>query len=223
MRFFLMVFCFLNCFLLDAQSRKERETKAYYEINQLKRGALLIRLATKRNKIDALRKAGYTKKAEAIEEEQKNLNLELITAFRNEYTFSDLHFFYSNFTSDILSGNYENTFLDDSLNPISVDLTSDTFFIGEYGFVEADTNTYSSQPYYDANEKRMKEVKYGDTRLGISAFVVRDKNLYQLRDPFPFFVKRKKGWYKELKPAVVARIFNNRLKLAHIRLKHLLE
>ena len=73
--------------------RKQRNYSAKKQINQLKDGALLVRLKTKKNTISALRKIGKSKLADEIEKKQSEYNLNIITAFKTNFDFCPTYFF----------------------------------------------------------------------------------------------------------------------------------
>src|SRR5688572_21116403 len=75
--------------------RKRRKTVSAWQINQLRRGALVVRLPTNRMLINELRKRGEDDQAEIKRLEQAAANLNMMRAFRDNYRFSKVYFIYS--------------------------------------------------------------------------------------------------------------------------------
>src|SRR3954470_23255626 len=74
---------------------KRREAISRWQINQLKNGALLIRLHENKLLIDALKKRGQNDLATLKEQEAFALNKNIVRAITKYYDFSKVYFFYS--------------------------------------------------------------------------------------------------------------------------------
>jgi hypothetical protein len=212
MKYSILFVCILLSQLVQSQINQDsilRSDPAYQLRND---GYLMVRLKTQQNKIDALRKVGLNTEAEAVIAEQKKKNQILVRAFKDNYDYSDVLFFESKNTEKVLKGEFEEVFVDEELNYVDAEVRSNPFFlIAEYGQVEADTNTYSKSSTYDANSKSFMSESYGDTRMDISALVIRDRNQIQLREPFPFYVRNRSGAFLKRSPTRVVKELNIRL------------
>src|SRR6185295_7006048 len=68
---------------------------ARFCIRQLKGGAILVRLHTRAEAIAKLRTIGNTRDANTIESIQQEENNEIVQAFRKEFDFCKVYFFFS--------------------------------------------------------------------------------------------------------------------------------
>ena len=156
--FFLILFVLPPCISHAQKSRNKART----DIETLKNGALFVRLKTSELKITALKNRGMTKEAEEIRLAQETTNKQIIEAFKKEYKFSKVYFFYSNQSTSVKEGNYKGLIFDVNMH-IDSSFSSDKYLIGE--FDESATTQ-------------------------IDAFFIKDKNYEQLKKPFPFYVKQ---------------------------------
>jgi hypothetical protein len=166
--YFLLLFL-LTPFLLAAQSRKEQ---AALEIEQLKKGVLLVRLKTGSLQLKSLEDAGNKKEAEAYRNKLKTENEAIVTAFRSQFKFCPVFFFYSNNSEKVRNGDFLNYLLNDELQPDSTMHipASDYYLTTEFGFTE---------------------------KQQIQGLVVMDRDFNQLRPPFPYLVRRFQGPARE--------------------------
>jgi hypothetical protein len=141
-----------------AQKRKD---KARANIDMLKNGALFVRLKTSELKISALKKNGQEKEAEKIRIDQENTNKSIIAAFKKNFTFCPVYFFYSNNSTQVKEGNYKGL-LFDANNSTDINFSGSNYLIGEY------------------DESKGTE---------LNAFYIEDKNYDLLRPPFPYLIK----------------------------------
>ena len=166
---------------------------AHEQISQLKEGVLLVRLFTKGKGIKALRKKGATAQADKIEKRVRSQNLNVVRAFKKEYSFSQVAFFFSDESEAVKTGNFDQvTFLNDSLElDTSVKpLDFGTVFIGEHSRIES------------VNEDT------GQIDRGFSAFIIRDAKFNQLSRPFPYYQRSYEGviFINKSEAAVVKKI-----------------
>jgi len=166
---------------------------AHEQISQLKEGVLLVRLFAKRKGIKALRKKGAKAQADKIEKRVRVHNLNLVRAFKKEYSFSRVAFFFSEESEAVKTGNlHQVTFLNDSLeldNSVKP-LDFGTVFIGEHSRRES------------VNEDT------GQVDRGFSAFIIRDAKFNQLCRPFPYYQRSYEGviFINKSEAAVVKKI-----------------
>ncbi|MDD2636101.1 MAG: hypothetical protein PHW82_11445 [Bacteroidales bacterium] len=128
---------------------------------------LLVRLQTKERSLRAYRDAGRNKFADKEELKQKALNQQIINAFRKNFNFCDVYFFYSDKSLDIKNAEFSKlVFLNDSLHEdtsISPNLKKHYVYIAEFKTITPET--------------------------GIKGLVIMDNNFNPLNKPFPYYAK----------------------------------
>lgn len=164
---------------------KRRTAIAKWQINQLKNGALLVRLKTNQKQIEGLKKMGKADLATQLEYETMAINKNIILAFTKYYTFSKVYFFYSQSSDSLLNGKRKGIFIDSNMvvNP-EIELKEKFYLLAEkddvynssIGFVKEDTARF------------VKEMGNASTE---AAMVIKNKFGHQLKDPFPHYVKNK--------------------------------
>lgn len=155
--FFILLFLPL---LSLGQTRKE---VAAADINKLKSGALLVRLKTSENKINALKKLGRDREAEEVIKKQHLENQEIYTAFKTAYHFSPVYFFYSSASNEIKEKMYLGNLLNEKLEVDStINISASHIYISEFD------NTKGT---------------------GLFALVIKNQQYEMLVKPFPFYVK----------------------------------
>ncbi len=173
--------------------RKQTKIIMQEQIKQLKNGALLVRLQNGENAIAALNKIGKNKRANKQNEKRMIYNEGIISAFKNNFTFCPTYFFYSNYSSSVMSKRInEIIFLNDSLQAdTSIKMNSKLFLTAEFGIIEQDTAKYFSMYYYYIGEKgREKRTEYyGETDMRFGVLKIMSDQLVQLKKPFPFYTR----------------------------------
>jgi hypothetical protein len=164
------------------------------QINQLKNGALLVRLKTNNNSIAALRKIGKIKQADEMQKKQAAYNLKIIRAFRKNFDFCSVYFFFSNYSTNISERLFNKViFLNDSLVPdTSIKFTYKTFLTAEFGIIEEDTAKYYSYASFESDSSEGRHLVshyYGGTEMGFGALLIKSDKFIQLRRPFPYYVR----------------------------------
>ncbi len=164
------------------------------QINQLKDGALLVRLQSKKKSITALRKIGKDHLADKIETKQRNYNVKIVSAFKTNFNFCPTYFFFSDFSQNIRDRQFDKViFLSDSLFADSTTkFNQSNFLIAEFGTIEQDTAKYFSHNSYEpAGSWSLKPTSnyYGGPRMGYGALIIKSNQLIQLRRPFPYYVR----------------------------------
>ena len=176
----LFLILLLNDISVSGQTIKQ---DAHTDIKMLKQGALFVRLKTSDLAINGLRKQGKEKEADEIKTKQDVENKTIAAAFKSEFTFCPVYFFYSNNSTSIKEGNCSGVLFDADFKSISAPNCSD-FLIGE--FDESETTH-------------------------IDAFIMKDKNFNQLKAPFPYLVKSSGILVPNRKKEDVVRILNQKL------------
>ncbi len=183
--------------LMQESKRKESHGKlrrrlAKKRISQLREGVLLVRLKTSQSKIDALRRYNFHDKADQTEILQRKENQQLIQAFKQQYTFSEVRFFMSHHSKQVRNKNFEGIFVNEDLE---IDSNIAIFnpknaFVAEYALIENDTNQYFSH-YQWMSTGNFAQVKvpvfYHGKKNNFMALVVKDQQFRQLDKPFPYY------------------------------------
>lgn len=169
-------------------SIKDRD-KATNTLRLLKNGSVVVRLKYNQRSIEAYRKAGMPQVADRIAKENEQRNIKLMEAFNSRFTFCPTYFIKATDTKRLLSG--EKVFLNSKLEYDSTIVQKDTFFIFcEYGVIEGDGKYAGNSALagYTRPERILDTVaSQSSTATYIhSAIHFLDKNLNQLRRPFPF-------------------------------------
>lgn len=177
-----LLFLFLlSSLVMNAQSSRQ---KAVTDMLQLKNGALLVRLKTSENLINALLRDNKKEAAENVRLQQEKTNMEIVKAFREHFSFCPVYFFYSGNSAKIrqgeLKGNLYNTAFE-----------KDTLFSGSLYLVG----------------------EFGETETGkLEGFIFRDKDDRQLHSPFPFLIRENKGGVVQRSKAEMAALADKELR-----------
>lgn len=179
----------------SASARKRKQDVSKTQITKLKSGPLLVRLKTSENKIKALKKAGMLEKAANLEKEQYIENNKIVKAFKDNFNFCKVAFFYSNASNKVLNKHFNGILLNDSLkidNSIKID-TSGSFFIAEFGNIEQDTTKYFSHYTYEPDNrcgiKKVPNYYTSSSNIDFHALIIRDAHFVQLKKPFPYYAR----------------------------------
>jgi len=175
--------------------RKIRIQSSENQILKLKESALLVRLKTSENKINALREAGKYDEAEKVRNIQEYENQKIIDAFKQNYDFSEVYFFYSYDSEKVRLKQFENIFLNESLkvdSTIRFNFDRD-FFTAEFGYLAQDTIKYYSHSSIDPAEKggvKQRAHYYKpSSNFDFYALRIMDQNFVQLNRSFPYYTR----------------------------------
>jgi hypothetical protein len=166
------------------------------QIQDLKEGILFVRLLTRQKSIDAMRKSGQNELADKKQYEQLELNKMIISAFKAEFTFCKVYFFYSDDSKNILDRNFSQiAFVNDSAQKDeNIKLVQvDKFFVAEFGSSKQDTAKYYSHTAYEPEgnfSSGAVQVYYGGSNTGAEGLIIMSESFIQLRKPFPYFSKK---------------------------------
>jgi hypothetical protein len=165
--------------------RKRRITVAAWQINQLKRGALVVRLPTDQLLINELKKRGEEEQAEKARIEQAAENINMIRAFRDHYRFSKVYFMSSNNSDSLMKGARTGIFLDTNLKPNpAIRMTENFYLIAESDFV------YNSSIGFVREDSAQYMVERGNPSSIEMPVVIKNKFGHQLKNPFPYTTGR---------------------------------
>ncbi len=161
---------------------KRRKIIGAWQINQLREGALVVRLKTKSLLINSLMKAGDIVGAEQVKLEMKATNLCVMRAYYRNYNFSKLYFIYSNSSDSLQNGIRENIFLDSSLAIDSRIKMQEKFYL----IAETD-NLYNSSIGFVKEDTAKFVTEGGSPTLTDFPIVIKNKFGHQLKRPFPYW------------------------------------
>ncbi|MCW3076436.1 MAG: hypothetical protein JWO32_1045 [Bacteroidetes bacterium] len=165
--------------------RKKKSIIAAWQINQLKEGALVVRLKTSRKLIDALRTQGKIELALEKEKEQFAININTYHAYKDYLTFCKVYFIFSNSSDSLLNGTRTGIFLDSNLNiDPSITMTEKFYLLAEHDY------GYNSSIGFVKEDSARKVVEVGNP-VREMAVVIKNKYGHQLKGPFPYCVKEK--------------------------------
>lgn len=174
------------CFSVFSQTNKELNDSltevSKVHISQLKNGVLLVRLVSKHDQIEYYNKFENYKAAEDLKLKTEKLNQYLINGMRTSFSFCPVYFFEDIDTKDLLAGKFENVlFYNDRLekDPQIKLPAGKLCYFAEYSFTKDDI--------------KAKDQYYESSNLGVPAIVIMDKNLDQLKRPFPYYCKLSSG------------------------------
>lgn len=162
-----------------------KKALAVWQIENLKNGALMVRLSTKQQTIKALVSAGYDEKAKQVEKELELFNASIVQGFKATFDFCNVYFFESDYSEFVRNAEYGQIKFVDSLivnDSIDLKLENVPVFVAEFSSLKPDTVNHKSGNKQAAN-----------TNLGISALVIKSNLFIQLMDPFPYYVREYKG------------------------------
>jgi hypothetical protein len=169
----------------------QRKALATKQIHELKNGYVLIRLSTRSKTIEDLQRIGKNRAAEEIKKDQDEKNRKIIAAFNKNFNFCEYRFFYSQYSDEIKKGHYKFLVFDKNMQPDnSFSLEGKNYFVAEFGTLEADTSIAASDVTLEVKDDfdvANKKVNYTKSPNKIYALIIKDKNYYQLRRPFPYY------------------------------------
>jgi hypothetical protein len=170
--------------------RQKRRHASKRQINELHNGTLLFRLKTLQPKINAMKKAGLEEKALIVEEKQRQLNLDLMSAFKKEYSFSKIQFFFSHNSNKVRNGEFENIFLNNNLvvdSTIIVEKDENIYTVGFQSLIRDTIKIYDHNTYGEGRLSR--PLFYGSPDFSFTALVVMNQQFQQLDSPFPYYTR----------------------------------
>lgn len=184
-------------------SDKYRKWKKQYSadcITSLKDGALFVRLRTRSKAVELYLKNGQDKIAERIMQEQFTENRAIMQAFKDEFNFCDVYFFFSDDTKAVTAGE-PGHFLNDKLKKdTSIHNNSSFFMVAEYGPLKKES-------FVIPGDEPENQAPAGGNAIE-RALVMKDSTLMQMPPPFPYYIS---AVFEKQTSAQVKRL-NERLK-----------
>ena len=162
---------------------KRRKIIGAWQINELKTGALVVRLKTNRRSIQAFLNLRDSIKAKEKLMETFIMNKNTMKAYLNNLNFCKLYFMYSNASDSLLNGTRQGIFLDTNLciDP-NISMTENFYLLAERDYI------YNSSIGFlpEDSAKLAKESGNPVREMGVT---VKNKYGHQLKSPFPYYVK----------------------------------
>jgi len=169
---------------------------AYGQIDSLKnQGALIVVLASNSRRIEAYEKAGKRKIADDMRAETALTNRYLIHAFKTRFSFCPVYFIAGEKLNAFRKGNINGVFTDSSGRiDASISFNRPFYMLVEYGTVFEIQNKKSD---WEPGKFKPENVGNLDPAEGSPAaeecLVIKDRQLFQYRFPFPYFAQVKFG------------------------------
>ena len=199
-KIFIYFILFFNCVYLNAQQdqgiskpkdykdpkqfekfRKRRMVIAAWQINQLKQGALVVKLKTNSNQIKAFNKYGEPDKAIDKTIETFIINKNIMTAYLDNFKFCKVYFIYSNSHDSLLNGIRSGIFLDTNLKINNEIVLNEKFYlIAEKDFA------YNSSIGFVKEDSAKFVFEKGNPTGGEYDITIKNKFGHQLKGPFPY-------------------------------------
>jgi hypothetical protein len=151
-----------------------------WQIQNLKFGAIVIRLQNDQRKVDGYLKIGDKKSAALVQAESQYRNRSIISAALSQLDFCKVYFMFSQNSDSLLAGKRNNIFIDSTLKvqqniimneKFYVILEEDFLYQTSIGFVKEDSAKYAVERGYTNGSK---------------PFIFKNKYGHQLKNPFPF-------------------------------------
>lgn len=164
--------------LNQRRKNKRAMTKAIVELKT--NGALLYMIRDKKINSAMLTEKGMENKAKEIEERQRTRNSIIVKGLAKGFKFCPIYFFYQSDLEKIQQGDIQANLVDTNLVKGGVQFNHKYFLILDYGDLYAEPGkTYSDTSAYDQT---------GRTVMKNNTFVIKNKYLSQLVDPFPYYI-----------------------------------
>ena len=208
----------------DEQNIKNQKKRAILQIKRLKEGALLVRLFDKTKQIELLEKQGKPSSiVQAYKDKVAKENIEIIEAFKENFEFCPVYFFYSKDSKHVRNRNFkEVNFVDKSVNTTEADLSKAYFYTADLSELRVDTFSYiTTVSGRDENDNEV--IKRGKkTYVSYEAITIRSDKFIDLQAPYPYSVRtyRDLPLFKRTKAKTVQKL-NKKLEYFYDKFQHL--
>lgn len=132
-------------------------------------------------------------KAEKVRSNQEYENKSIVSAFRKNFDFCPVQFFFSNHSVDAKNRRFDSIFLNDNLQfdpSVKLD-TNIQFMVADFSSIEKDTAKYLSHYSYETVgedvPKKVSSYYTSSTEFDFDALRIMDHNFVQLNKPFPYY------------------------------------
>lgn len=155
-----------------------------WQIQNLKYGALVVRLQNNQLKIDACKRVGDIERAKKIIAETQFYNKLMIKAYLSNFNFCKVYFMFAQNSDSLLKGKRQGIFIDTTLTiDNSIVMNESYYLIGEKDYV------YNSSIGFVKEDTAKLVTETGSRTIEVPV-VLKNKYGHQLKNPFPFFVNR---------------------------------
>ncbi len=160
---------------------KRRKKIAVWQINQLHKGALVVRLRTNKHLLEALQSKGENELARKKAAEQFVVNKNTMMAYLRYFNFCKVYFIYSSSSDSLLNGARKGIFLDTNLRiQPNLEMT-ETFYL----LAERDMAFNSSIGFVKEDSARLVIERGNPVKeMGV---VLKNKYGHQLKAPMPYY------------------------------------
>lgn len=158
-------------FLCMSFMQESGTTYVRKNITQLKEGVLLVRMHEHLKVQEKMLELKQYKSLKKKKEEVAQKNKEIIHAFSDHYSFSEVYFFYARNTRQVVNKAFQDVILDTALVPINTELIA-------------------NKPIYILDGEHVYFENFGEDADG---YAIYNDTLGLLEKPFPFFVRKRSG------------------------------
>ena len=175
---FSLIACFGLAQNAERPSNEWFRKQAVKQSQELKEGALLVRLPENRIAIDLALEKGFVKRAASIQEELDLKNYQVVKAFQHNYTFSEVYFIKASDTEHVKNQQW------DSITYYNYDLEPSPIMRFEGG-----------KPHFTAELTLLRaDTTYGNVKGNgddpmFEALIIKSPDFVQLHKPFPYYVR----------------------------------
>lgn len=200
-RILTLFFAFLFSFSALAQQEdeadiKNRTVRAIVQVRRLKQGALLVRLFEKEKQIALLQKQGKSASViQAYKDKIDKQNNEIIDAFKTNFKFCPVYFFYAKDSEHVKNRDFKNVhFIEKSGEELENTLTNNYFYTADLSELKVDTINYiTSVDSRDESDNRIV-TRGKKSNIGYESITIRSDQFVDLLTPFPYSTRT----YKDL-------------------------
>ncbi len=164
-------------------NKRSKQISAW-QIQNLKFGAIVVRLQNNHLKIEACKKRGDIKLAKQVMAETKLYMRMMTKAYTENFDFCEVYFMYQQYSDSLFKGVRKGIFIDTTLaiDP-SIEMKESYYLIAEKDYV------YNSSVGF-VKEDSANVVKESGNRTIEAPVVLKNKYVHQLKDPFPYYINR---------------------------------
>ncbi len=160
---------------------KRRTIIGAWQINQLKEGALVVKLKTNKTLIDELTKVGNISLATAKRVETDIINKNVMMAYKDNFNFCKVYFIYSYSNDSLLNGARFGIFLDTNLIVDSkIEMKEKFYLLAERDYL------YNSSVGFVKEDSARFVSEHGNPSGQVVEIVIKNKYGHQLKKPFPY-------------------------------------
>lgn len=212
----LLVFFSYSGYSQLGEEYENRRIRSAQQIKAFKKGVLMVRLRNRDAEVAYLKKYGRLNEAKKVEEKRASLNKSLIKAFRANFNFCPVYFFFSEDSKQVRLGQFDSVgFVDTSLRVVDTIRPNPTYYLtAELGKVVADTARHFGgyRTVEGENGLERQPIYHTGPDAGFKALIIKSDQFIQLVHPFPYYVRtyfehpneRRMMWYvKKLNLALI--------------------